>query len=1825
MRTHARATKVCAAIGAALLSFVLCVAGAAAQALPGAATGSQTGDAGGPYAGLASAPEADLFTGAAQTSIPIQVPPGRLGVAPVLALSYSSSAGPSAYGYGWTLPLARIHRSLRNGVPRYDASDVFVLAMPGASIDLEAVAGSPGNYRPKIESTFPRIAFSATGNLWRVIDKSGVTFTFGSRPTTRLGRGDGLDQTFAWLIERIEDPAGNTIDFFYREDPASGLATALPARIEYGGNSAQSMPSFAEVRFTWQAIAYPSGPAVSMRAGFRELLDARLASIETFTRGVAARRYDFSHEVDPASGDARLVGATLTALAAETSGDVRLPSTVFSYAPALPSGWPTGSSSHDTGKSLVLPGIGPFRLGGKTTTIDTLDLNGDAIPDYVDVHRAPAVVRLGTGKGFSAQRSWRWPAAPKYPQAPQSIRRIDGDDDLESNVFDLDGDGFADLVDSRPLACAAAEGRWCIWRGSADGFAAQAVTWKAPGLRLRDTRKSGTRVVADLVDLNGDGYLDYVDSSAFADGIESGKWKVFWNNGKGFADAPSQFVSPLPYLARWRDGRMAYGIFDLNADALPDLVVAEPGSSDTPARWDFYSSWQVHLGDGRGFASAPALWPIESDTLKLPNFLNLQADDGSVVSDLLDINGDGRPDIVRRNRISDYWRTHIVDTCASRSHCPSSASDETGIAAGFCCYNLLVYINTGSSFAAPTPWTAPANAVRTSYNSCPFSVVECTSGWLFDYDLFDFNGDGLVDLVERAAPADPPTTWRVFLHPATPTGDVHTSPARPNLLLSMMNGIGGQTLLGYQAAAIAPDTHIPFPYWTVVRREIRDGVYDAPPRNAWISYRGGRYDPVDREMRGFAVVQQVDDLGITRVREFHQDTMRKSRLRRMSVLGRPSCQAVDPMDPNDPCSPWRVPLSQQEYVWSDHSPVLLASQSEVPFGAAGAVEALRTTTEYRYDDYGNTVYQRTFTPLAATTTIESEFEVKTTSGAGGLPEHYTVNKPRSLRVTEDGRVAPLLERRFEYDWRGPAFGALSKSMTCAAWNAQSCTSWSARTFVHDPYGNIVSAASPAGETSTTVYEDLAVFPMTARDAARLLTTSEVDPRSGSVTRTVDPAGNRLYSEFDGLGRLLRTWGPGTSRESPLGVSEYAPGALGEGPPRIVTRRAGAAPTATFFDGLGREVATKTLRATDEGTIAEVSGLRRYNADGTVARRALPLRAPGLDVAALDVTFDDAEAWVELLYDEQGRPTQTIYPDSTRTRIDRSAPGIAVSYDANISEIEQQSSVAGRQNDDRARGPSELRSRAPTASRSRGPSDSRSRDLGGAVTIELFDGLGRRVQRDVCSAAPVAPSPYDCPAGTVQKRESWFYDGLGRVVATQVHALGQAAGDALTRIEYDGLGNRSSVWNGDAGTWHFERDLAGRLTVTTRPDGVRIASTYDQGGRLLRHRGPATTLAYRYWNAGPGIGKVRRIGTRTRRARVVRTFTYDVRGRLGEETWMVVVRGETAQRWTARYRYDELNRRVAIEYPTEDPDAAEIVETGFNEYGDAVSLSSSRATYVAGAAYDTYGRLIRIDYGNGLSDRLSYDPWSNARSTNGRLQCLRTTRTDAPGSACEPASDDPEALWYRDYDANGNLLEVADLAHSAAERFYDGRTYAYDAVGRLSQATYGDGTSENFEFDPLGNLLRKGNSQFAYTDPSSPSRLSIVTREGATSATYTTEFDANGSRTRGGDTRYEHDDMLRLTAVSVAGETVTAYGYDDSGHRIYRYDAASDTLRYELGDLVAIQGGNIDRMFHFGDRLVAVDRVSGSRSRAAAAPSQRLFLHPDHQGTPRLVTDGNGNV
>lgn len=157
--------------------------------------------------------QTDLFTGRAQTSVPIFMPPGRRGLTPQVALNYSSSGGNSLLGVGWSIATAGIERSTKKGVPTYnDVQDTFVLSMQSVNSDLVRI--SPTEYHVKDESgEFLKIIYDS--GYWKVWDKSGTEYTFGQNPEARQSNPRGI---FSWNLEKVKDVHGNTIFYTYTQD-----------------------------------------------------------------------------------------------------------------------------------------------------------------------------------------------------------------------------------------------------------------------------------------------------------------------------------------------------------------------------------------------------------------------------------------------------------------------------------------------------------------------------------------------------------------------------------------------------------------------------------------------------------------------------------------------------------------------------------------------------------------------------------------------------------------------------------------------------------------------------------------------------------------------------------------------------------------------------------------------------------------------------------------------------------------------------------------------------------------------------------------------------------------------------------------------------------------------------------------------------------------------------------------------------------------------------------------------------------------------------------------------------------------------------------------------------------------------------------------------------------------------------------------------------------------------------------------------------------------------------------------------------------------------
>lgn len=122
---------------------------------------------GGAQKGLGEKFSADLHTGAGNFSVPIAVPAGRNGLQPQLTLSYSTGAGNGPFGLGWSLGVPGVTRLTSKGIPRYrDGSgepDTFVLS--GAE-DLVEMEVTDADRKAGIQTYRPR-----TEGLFAVIQR----------------------------------------------------------------------------------------------------------------------------------------------------------------------------------------------------------------------------------------------------------------------------------------------------------------------------------------------------------------------------------------------------------------------------------------------------------------------------------------------------------------------------------------------------------------------------------------------------------------------------------------------------------------------------------------------------------------------------------------------------------------------------------------------------------------------------------------------------------------------------------------------------------------------------------------------------------------------------------------------------------------------------------------------------------------------------------------------------------------------------------------------------------------------------------------------------------------------------------------------------------------------------------------------------------------------------------------------------------------------------------------------------------------------------------------------------------------------------------------------------------------------------------------------------------------------------------------------------------------------------------------------------------------------------------------------------------------------
>lgn len=414
---------------------------------------------GGAITGLGSTFTPDLSTGTGSFNIPFDAPNGPNDIGPKLGLRYDTSAGNGPFGLGFTLPVPRIVLDTSAGYPRYDGTDGLLLEGAGP---LVALGG--GAYRPQVDSGAWRA--ERLGDGFRLTDRAGLYYDLGTTSAARISDLASPAHVYAWQLETISDPLGNTVRFSWQAD---GPQRYLQS-VSYG---------------LYQLFfSYAARPDVTRtgQPGFALPLALRCATVELQLPGAAQpvlRRWQLSYTQDPANAVSLLQSVLLTGFDA-AGGQLTAPPLTFGYSGFGP---PRLLSLYGSDSAL------PTLARQPVTRVELVDWNGDGLPDVVEIGaggRTTVWTNLGNQslRGPSAAGSVPLFASPRAQVA----------------FADMDGDGFADLIRADgPLS-------GYLPRRDGAGFGIP-VSWRqAPSAA---PAAANTR----LADLNGDGLVDLISSS----------------------------------------------------------------------------------------------------------------------------------------------------------------------------------------------------------------------------------------------------------------------------------------------------------------------------------------------------------------------------------------------------------------------------------------------------------------------------------------------------------------------------------------------------------------------------------------------------------------------------------------------------------------------------------------------------------------------------------------------------------------------------------------------------------------------------------------------------------------------------------------------------------------------------------------------------------------------------------------------------------------------------------------------------------------------------------------------------------------------------------------------------------------------------------------------------------------------------------------------------------------------------------------------------------------------------------------------------------------
>jgi RHS repeat-associated protein len=811
----------------------------------------------------------------------------------------------------------------------------------------------------------------------------------------------------------------------------------------------------------------------------------------------------------------------------------------------------------------------------------------------------------------------------------------------------------------------------------------------------------------------------------------------------------------------------------------------------------------------------------------------------------------------------------------------------------------------------------------------------------------------------------------------------------------------------------------------------------------------------------------------------------------------------------------------------------------------------------------------------------------------------------------------------------PTFGDPSVVQNATDYTGTAFVYQTASAVTYDSLGRKVGSFDADGNKTTTAYTATngVTTAQVVTNPKGQVTTTNLDPRRGIPTSTVDANNVATTLHYDGLGRLIAEWGAG--RATTLLASTTYSYALSKTAPSVVTtntlnREDGYKTSTQLFDSLMRPVQTQD--PTPQGGRLVTNTV--YDSHGWVVKKNNPwLDGTATPNGTLVTTADN-------LVPDQDRYT---FDGLGRTIVDQSEQNSVVKQTTTTIYTGDRTTVI------------------PTE--------------GGVAQSTLTNARGQTTELDQYTNPPAVTPPANPFTGR------WSLTG-GSTLATvtkynrrnEVSDVVDPAGDNWS-TGYNLLGQVTSKHDPDAGTSTMAYDAAGNLTATTDAKGNTTSYVYDALNRKtgefdasVAGQAPANQLAsWTYdgpatsFEVGQLVSSTAFVGGATGTAYTETSAGYNAFGEsLGQTVTIpatTTASTDTAGNTTAvtsagtaslagsyafGNRYDAVvGLPSANLYPAGGGLTAETDGIG---YSGALDLPSTLAAYTSGTSYDAFGHITETNLNSGASVAHILNTYDQH---TGLLTDTAVSRATTP-----TAVDDTKY----NYDPAGNITSQTETRQAAAS---ETQCYTYDPLDRLTQAwtatdscaappstggaspNIGDGISggaywTSWTFNALGQrtsqtghaLTAGGNdttTTYAYASPTQPTTLTGTATTGPGGASSTSYgYDADGNTT----TRTLPAGAQNLTwtttgqlATDQSGTTTSRYVYDADGNPLLRQDGTTTTLFLPTEQLVL----NASTQTVSGTRFITLPG-GGEAVRTGSGSAYSYEIPTDQHGTGTLALD-----